>query len=232
MLSVPENLPSIEDGEPPHLQPTKGWGWMAWALVGLLVLLALGFVIPWMREVNDRANGMWTESYCRQIIISLKAYASDHGGKYPEGATSNDAFRELFKAGLAEEETVFSAPDSPYVGDNEVGKAPGYTEALKAGENHWAMTKGLRDDEPGNSPLLFENPASASWPPKWDSRLINVAKPGRVWKGNRIVVGRNDGSTNLEHLSSGAALVTVQPNSEGKNLFDLAGPHEVLDVAK
>ena len=170
---------------------------------------------------------------CRQIIISSKSYAGDHGGKYPDGTTANDAFRELIKAGFFEDERVFSATNSPYVGDNNVGKAPEYAQALQARENHWAMTKGLTDASDGDCPLVFENPAVASWPPLWDSRLVDVAQPGRIWKGGRIVVGRNDGSVQTEKLAMvGNPLVTLQPIKDGKNLFELAGPHEVLDVVR
>lgn len=228
-----ENRPLAENECSPHQPVKRGWGRAQWFVVGLLALLSVGVAVPWWRGVNEKANQMWAMSNCRQIAVCLKSYAGDHGGHYPDGLTSNDAFRELMKEGLLDTEIVFSAPNSPYVGDEKLGTAPEYSLALQPGENHWAMTKGLTDDSPGNSPLLFENPALVSWPPKWDSRLVDVAKPGRVWKGGRIVVCRNDCSACLEKLAEvGKPLVTLVKNSEGKDLFDLAGPHIVLDVAK
>ena len=233
MTSVSEDLPEPETEELPCHPPRRGWGCAQWFLVGVLAFLAAAFGVSWVLKVNEQANEMWAMSYCRQILVPLKAYAGEHGGRYPEGATANDAFRKLFLAGYFKDETVFGCPNSPYLGDNNVGNAPEYAQALQARENHWAMTKGLADDSPGNSPLLFENPALASWPPRWDSRLIDVPKPGRIWKGGRIVIGRNDGSVQSERLSkSERPLVTLEPNSDGKNLFELAGPHEVLDVAR
>ena len=208
-------------------------------MVGLLAFLVLGLLVPVFNRMSEKSPQMQAANNCRQILISLKSYAGDNGGNYPDFSkddppqTSNDVLRQLIKAGLLEDARVFSAPNSPYVGDNNIGKAPGYAEALRARENHWAMTKGLIDDSNGSFPLLFENPAVASWPPRWDSRLVQVPKPGRVWKGGKIVVGRNDCSVNLERLAKGGSpLVTLEPIKDGKNLFDLAGPHEILDVAR
>ena len=238
MAGVSEDPPQPEIEEPSQ-QRWKPWGWDYWilgtffTLVAVLVLMV--FALPMEREprVQELARQMQAVNNCRQIIISLKSYASDHGGKYPDGATANDAFRELIKAGLMEDERVFSAPKSPYVGDNEIGEAPEYARALQARENHWAMTKGLTDDSPGDWPLVFENPALAVWPPWWDPRFPGEAKPGRIGKYREIVVGRNDGSVMLEKLTKDdRPVVTLQPIKDGKNLFELAGPHEILDVAR
>ena len=169
---------------------------------------------------------------CRQIIISLHAYAGDHGGRLPGGATANEAFRQLIKDGQLEDERVFTCPCSPYVPDNELGTPPDYSQALEAGENHWAMTKGLTDSAPGDTPLVFENPAVKSWPPLWDTRLQGVAQPGRVWKGGKIIVGRADGSVNTEKLSDASPMASLAPVKDGKNLFEMAGPQEILDVEK
>ena len=231
MIGVSENPPCRETEEPPHHPPKRRWGWAQWILVGFLTFLAfMVFALPWERDPRgqERARQMQATNNCRQIIISLKSYAGDHAGKYPDGATANDAFRQLFKGGLLEDERIFSAPNSPYVNDGRLGAL-----ALQAGENHWAMTKGLTDDSSGDCPVVFENPALALWPPWWDPRFPGEAKPGRIWKYGRIVVGRNDGSVIVEKLTQDdRPVVTLQPIKDGKNLFELAGPHEVLDVAK
>ncbi len=184
--------------------------------------------------------------HLRDIIGALKFYAAEHDGKYPEGATSNDALRELYKAGFFDDERCFTVENSPYVGDNDLGEAPGYLKALQPGENHWAMTRGLTDSLHGDWPLMFENPARASWPPYWDSRFVDIAKPGRIQEGWKIIVGRNDGSIMAERLTmKNEPLVTLKPTpmrvpdgatwgtvNDGKNLFEHAGPHEIMDVAR
>ena len=228
VIGVPENPSSFEVWEPQK----KGWGWAQWILIVGLVVVGVGLTIPVFNGVAPRARVTQATNNCRQIIISLKSYASDHGGKYPEGATSNDVFRELIKAGLLEDERVFSSPENPYAGDNNLGAPPDYAQAVLAGENHWAMTKDLTDSSPDDTPLVFENPTVKSWPPLWNTLLVEVPKPGRVWKGGKVVVGRADGSVNLERLKAGERLTSLAPVKDGKNLFELVGPHEILDVAK
>ena len=233
MIDVPDDLPSPESDEPPHQSPKRGWGCGQWFLAGLLAFLAFGWFVAVFNGLGKNVHLIQGVNNCRQIIISLKSYAGDHGGKYPGGDTANDALRQLIKERLLEDEGVFSAPISPYRGDNNLGEAPNYGEALKARENHWALTKGLTDASDGNCPVVFENPALASWPPRWDGRLVDVARPGRVVMKNRIIVGRNDSSVNWEILTRGDnPLITLRPIKDGKNIFELAGPHEVLDVAR
>ncbi|MDB6119390.1 MAG: Prepilin-type N-terminal cleavage/methylation protein [Verrucomicrobiaceae bacterium] len=203
-------------------------------LVGLVVLIAAVLLAPTFNEVHERSQQMWATSYCRQIVISLKGYASEHGGRYPKGANANEAFRELFKGGWLEDEAVFGCPKSPFVADEDIGKAPDFAKALQPGENHWAMTKEITDETAGNCPLVFENPAVASWPPQWDSSLVQVAKPGRVWAGQTIVIGRNDGSVGGEKIGAKGTgvLRTLQKNSKDVDLFEQVGPHEILNVAR
>ena len=183
-------------------------------------------------QLSKRARQMQATNNCRQIIISLKAYAADHHGHYPDGATANEAFRQLIKDGQLEDERVFTAPASPYIPDNDLGEPPDYVKAVEAGENHWAMTEGLTDKSDGDTPAVFENPAIKTWPPQWDTSVAGQAKTGRAWKGNKIIVGRNDGSVSIEKLKEGGPMETLAPIKDGKNLFELAGPHEILDVEK
>ena len=168
----------------------------------------------------------------RQIILALHAYAKDHEGKYPGGSTANEAFRELFRGGYVNDDRMFSAPASPYVGDNRSGQPPGYVQALEASENHWAMTKGVTSRDNGDVPLIFENPARCTWPPEWDADIAGQAKPGRAWRGGKIFVGRIDGSVSTEKLTSAKGVAPLISINEEKNLFELAGPHEIMDVAR
>ena len=233
VASVSESPPHPENDEPPHQQPRQGWGWGHWLLVGLLLFIAVGFVIPQFGAPHNKARQLQAVNNCRQIIGGLRAYAIDHAGKYPEGETANDVFRELFKAGLFQDERAFSASASPYVGDNVLGKGPDFSETLDLWENHWAMTGGLTLKSDGNTPLIFENPVEATWPPKWSSMAVGQSKEGRIWGDWTIIVGRNDGSVSAEALNKESVpTTTLRPIKDGKNLFELAGPHEILDVAR
>jgi hypothetical protein len=204
-------------------------GWTIFCL--FLAFIIFGLIVPGCCQVSEKARMMQGYGNARQIIITLKNYAADHGGRYPEGKTSNDVFRELFKAGLLEDERPFTVAYSPYEGDNNIGEKPDFEEALKPGENHWAMTRGLTDKSVGESPLIFENPVEPTWPPRWNADAAGQKQPGRAWKNGWILVGRNDGSVSHELLESmkGAA-VGLKRGSDGKNLFEAIGPHEVIDI--
>ncbi|MDB6137046.1 MAG: Prepilin-type N-terminal cleavage/methylation protein [Verrucomicrobiaceae bacterium] len=89
----------------------------AQCLVGFLVVAVLiGMANPWgSSRIGEKARQMQATNNCRQIVISLHAYASDNSGRFPDGDTANDAFRELVKGGQLEDERVFSAPHSPFI---------------------------------------------------------------------------------------------------------------------
>ena len=218
------------------IQGKKGWGCGHWLAIAVMVVIALGLVMPFFIRVSEKGTQMVASNNCRQVIICLKNWAADHGGKYPEGMTSNDAFREFFKDGQldgGEGERIFTAQFSPYHGDNQIGEAPDYAEALKARENHWAMTKGLTDRDSGNAPLIFDNPAVKAWPPRWNAGEVETGKPGQVRKGSKVIIGRNDGSVAAEKVdASGGLMGLPPPQGDGKNIFEQAGPHEILDVAR
>ncbi len=169
----------------------------------------------------------------RQIIRLLQNFTADHDGKYPGGTTSNEAFRELFKAGLVEDEKIFTTASSPYCGDNRIGDAPNFDEALNAGENHWAMTAGLTPASHRDAPLVFENPVDMDGPFSWNMDKAGQKAEGRAWKSGRIVIGRNDGSVAAEALAAmkGAA-VPLKPDRTGKDLFERAGIRDFIDVER
>lgn len=217
--------------DPQSSAKRKALGCWFLAILGLVILA--GLADPFSAPLQDKGRQMQAANNGRQILISLRGYAADHNGRFPEGATSNDAFRELFKGGLIDDERAFTASYSPFQPDNQIGEAPDYKAALERGENHWAMTRGLTEKSDPSTPLVFENPSMASWPPVWNIEAPNRPLPGRVWKNNKIIIGHVDGSINAEPLGpSSGPHATLAPNAEGKNLFELAGPHEVMDVAR
>lgn len=210
-------------------------------LVLLLVSLA-GFAFNYERPIGHPGY-VRAISNCRQIILSIRLYAADEGGAYPDAKLplakdSNAVFRQLFVEGSVEDEKIFGCYGL-FFPDGIIGASPDYDEALMPGENHWAMTKGLDDASPGGVPLVFENPAAATWPPIWNADAVGQPVKGRSWSGGRIIIGTNDTSVQLMKLSSktgtSVPLAPVKPASD--NLFELASkfPHapkyEVLDVA-
>lgn len=209
-------------------------------VAGLLVALLLaGVFIAWAAKVGTRSRGISNGiANCRQIILGLRLYAADNGGAYPDSKApvpeeSNTVLARLITAGIIEDETVFGCAPSPFKPDGKVGASPDFAEALEAGENHWAVTKGLTEQSPGGIPLVYESPADASWPPKWNADAADTAVKGRAWKGGgsqaSIIIGSNDSSVELFQLASGTG--TGVPLAAEGNPFDAAAG-EVLDVAE
>jgi hypothetical protein len=186
-------------------------------------------------EAGERTRAI---NNCRQIVVCLKIHASDGSGSYIDERTrkitnSNDAFHVLFTKGIISDERVFGSSYSPFQPDGYIGEEPDYIEALKPGENHWAMTKGLSDSSPSNMPLVFENPSESTWPPKWNAESEPRSKPGRAWPGGKVIVGMNDGTVHAHKLTAPIGTnLELAPDAEGKPIFPPTPKYEILNVAK
>ena len=213
-------------------------------LIELLVVITIiailaSLAVPTYNVIQDKANQMKGTNNCRQIILSMKTYSGDNSGAYPdsdpsEPQTANDAFRMLIKGGVLEDERIFGCPASPYQPNGNVGEAPEYAEALEAGENHWAMTKGQTDSSSGIMPLVYENPANMGWPPNWNANVAGQLKEGRTWRGGKVIIGLNDNSVSVVQLVA-AKGESVGPKDlgSGKNIFTQASDQqEILDVLR
>jgi len=230
--------PGMSETDAPAPPKKKGMNCGMWLVVGVLLLVAIGFVVPSFCGVQERARQLQASNSARQIMIALKSYAGDHDGLYPDAdpsnpKTSNDAFRLLIKAGMLDDERVFSAPRSPSLSliDNDIGEAPDHYEALEAGENHWCMVTGLTDESIGNHAFVFENPVDDhAWPPVWDADAAGQPKVGRAGKGGNIIIGRNDGSVNPEQLVSPTGPRVPLTDEANASLFQPG--HSFLPVAK
>lgn len=197
-------------------KPRKGWGCLQWGVVvGVVVVVCLLAVnsIPSYGPITPKANKMKAGSNGRQIVSLLMTYASENNGFYPDHGkdlsklTSNEVFRALFQEAMVQDETIFGCPGSPMKPDKNIGSAPGFEQALMPGENHWMMVAGLRDDSPAHYPLVMENAADASWPPKWlpypepfFSSSGTRRSRGMAWKKREIIVVFNDASVQTVKL--------------------------------
>ncbi|HSI61961.1 MAG TPA: hypothetical protein VLE43_02550 [Candidatus Saccharimonadia bacterium] len=199
---------------------------MLLTVVAVVLMLAAGgySVFRSVNEVGNISKGM---SNCRQVSNLLQMYATDHNGKYPDSVlgnpqTSNEVFRVLYKEEYVDSEFSFGCPFSPYRSDGDLGPAPDYARALEANENHWAMTAGLSKDSPGGIPLVYENPVTASWPPRWNASAKGTATRGRAWSKG-VIIGLNDGSMHLKKLdSSRGTSVGLAKDPKGKDVFEAA----------
>ncbi len=217
---------------------TWPWPWIAAVLVPLIASL----FIPPFSKVSDRSPVTKAINNCKQVVTTLKLYSADCNGSYPDhdlpkARTSNDVFRLCFKSGVADSEVIFGCPfSSDGRPDGSIGIGPDYSEAVKAGENHWAMTKGLTDSSSGRIPLVYESPADATWPPKWNPNSAGTDKPGRTWSDGKVIIGFNDGSVEALPLeSTKGERVGLRPRADGTPIFPANTPEqkfEVLDVAR
>lgn len=162
-------------------------------------------------------------SKAKQVIISMKHYAGQHGSLYPggheqdanPGQSSNRMFHVLFVEGMVTDERIFGCPESPFVPDNKIGEAPLFPQAMQPGENHWMMLRDQTDTSFGNTPLIIENALTTTWPPRWDMAANGQPKAGRAWKNGQIIVGWNDGSIHVCKLLPDGALDGDSPGAKG-----------------
>ena len=212
--------------------------WLGY-LMSFAFPVAAALAIPTFSKIAERSPQTRAISNCRQIITTLRIYSSDATGIYPDhdvpqARSSNEVFHLLFVTGVADNEQIFGSPVSPFQPDGNIGKGPDYLEALTPGENHWAMTKGLDDSAAGSYPLVYENPAEATWPPKWNADLADQPKPGRAWKGGKIIIGMNDSSVSMQKLESDKGdRVGLKLSHDDKDLFTQnERALEILNVAR
>lgn len=194
----------------PEVPKKKGWGCLQWGVVIVsLILLGLYFM-PCYCCITVKANQMKAGSNARQIIGLLLTYAADNNGQYPNAIknpithklpqTANEAFRALVQEGLVQDETIFGCPVSRFMPDKNIGEAPAYDQALIAGENHWMMVVGMTNTSPSHYPLVMENTADATWPPRWFAGKSMKPVRGRTWENDDIIVGFNDASVQTVRL--------------------------------
>jgi prepilin-type N-terminal cleavage/methylation domain-containing protein len=218
-------------------------------LIELLVVITIiailaSLAVPTFNVIQDMANQTSTSNNCRQIIMAMKIFANDNNSIYPDtynnpqtggpALNANDAFRVLIQEDIIQDERIFGAKASMFMPDGNIGTAPSFDQALQAGENHWAMTQGQTTSSNGIMPLVFENPLAPSWPPQWNCDASGQPKPGRAWRGGKIIIGRNDNSVNVESLASKRG-PAVGPKSMagGYDIFTVASqnmPQQVLNI--
>ncbi len=222
MLAIPCHV------HPTNRSPASRRSCLA-TLIAVVLFGALAIVAMWI-TLNDIGKEHRVSYHARSIVMCLYTWAEENGGNYPdskhgEKATSNMAFRELFISDVVQDERVFNAPRTPFVSDNNLGDAPNFPKALEPGENHWMLVAGLSTKSPGRTPLVFENALDTAWPPKWRSGFFMHHVRGRSWRGKKIMVGFNDGSTIFVPLKRTDGYMTLPDDI----LRDLP-PLKVLDI--
>ncbi len=179
-------------------------------LLGVLVFFPYAF---W-RHLNSfsemKAKAAMRQAY--QIHQALFAYAQTHDGNFPvppqEGSdhlTSNEAYRELFRAGLLDDEKLFYVQRSAWhdgktKSDHDIGtEATGFNQALARNENHFAYVSGLNaNTSDPTTPLVMDGfiPGSDL---RWSK---DKTEKGGVWKGRWAIVVRVSGAAKVIDLDA------------------------------
>lgn len=193
--------------------------------IAIIMPLSISIALPLAFEVSKKGDQAQAINNCRKVMICLRLYSPDNCGSYPDVIplttnTSNEVFRTLFKAGVADDEKIFSCDLSPFKPDGKIGAFPDFKEALQKGENHWAMTRGLTDFSPGSFPLVYENAATSTGIPQWNADAAGMAKPGRCWPGGKVIIAFNDGSVVAKPLEAKhGEKVALAPSEDGSPIF-------------
>ena len=157
----------------------------------------------------------------RAIHTLLTAWAQDNDQAYPAAPQfSNEAFRELFKRRLVDNEDVFAIPGDAWhknstsgTGpDGNYGTAPEFAEALASGECAFAYVSGLDTPSSSRTPLI----ANAF------SHSVGVYSKSTSQKGGVF------GGTKSFYVSVGGSAHTVDLSSDCKVMVKY-GPR-ILDV--
>jgi hypothetical protein len=175
----------MSESKPEH----RGWSVLQICVTVLGIMVLIGITIPMPTQHQHKAMQAATTGNARQIVTALSIYAQDHNGRYPDAdlpsaSSSNEVFRRLIEEEILQDELIFGAKASKFFPDNNIGAHPDYAQALEAGENHWAMTVGVTKGSDKLTPVVFENPAVASWPPLWNADA--ALKPEKGALGPRL----------------------------------------------
>lgn len=124
-------------------------------ILGIAPVIAVGWVSVALAVRTDEARIKSAMKKMYQVQTACFACASSHDEKFPDGKSSNEAFRQLFIQDLLDDERLLSFSEKPGVPDLEIsGKADGYAKALEPGECDLYFVRNIgRDDM--TTPLIF-----------------------------------------------------------------------------
>jgi prepilin-type N-terminal cleavage/methylation domain-containing protein len=213
----------------------------AFTLIELLVVIAIiailaSIALPAFSAVQERAKQTKDLSNGKQVALSLKQFALDNNGEFPNkiygsagpdyvtatvfsgGETSNDAFRWLLPV-YVNSEDIFVVPGSKWSpsADNLLDATYGtVADSLKAGENGYAYIAGLNDTSNPQMPLLADGFA-AGGPPNY---VTDKTIKGGVWGGQRACIIFVDGSGRVMKVDD-TVNYTVNRPAHAYSIFDL-----------
>jgi prepilin-type N-terminal cleavage/methylation domain-containing protein len=197
-------------------------------VVAIIALLAVG-VFPLYSKImlEMKAKSAMRSAY--QIHQALFAYASNHDQVFPnqtadggDFSDSNTAYRQLFVAGLMDDEKLFFVQGSAWHGkmtkaDGDLGTADdGFSQALSAGENHWGYVSGLASDRDDSTlPIVMDGGVDGS-PGKYSKEPKDK---GGVWKGRYAIAVRIGGAAKVYELNPSELTIKDKKSGSEVDIF-------------
>jgi prepilin-type N-terminal cleavage/methylation domain-containing protein len=220
----------------------------AFTLIELLVVIAIiailaSIALPAFSSVQERAKQTKDLSNGKQIALTLKQFALDNNGEFPNkvygtgvstpgdyassvtllgaGSTSNEAFRWLLPQYVNSEDifVVGGSRWNPNGGDNVLDTAYGTNTnpgTLAPGEVGYAYVSAQNDTSNPQMPLLADG-FSTTVP----NYTADKTLPGGVWGGTRAIIIFVDGSGRVMKVDDTVALTVNRPG-HGYSMFDTA----------
>ena len=173
-------------------------------VISIIALLAAGGfasygkIMPGIKAKSQAKTG-------REIYNFLQVYANDSDQLFPVGGQySNEAFRELYKKRLLDNENAFYVAGDPWHAqapggikrpDNDIGTEPDYTQALQQGECAWAYVTGHDTASQSTLPIMANAFSEAIGTYSKDK-----SKKGGLYEGKKAVWVNVAGAANAVDL--------------------------------
>ena len=126
----------------------------------LPLILSVGTLLSFEHVLHTASHApRSSDQHALQAVwTACFSYANAHEGKFPDGKSSNEAFRQLFIAGLVDDEKLFQGRGTnKVIQDGNIGtQENGFLQALAPGECAYSYIRGRDTDEQSlRAPLII-----------------------------------------------------------------------------
>ena len=214
---------------------TQGFTLIELLVVISIIAILAGLGLKAFPAAIKKARLSESLSNAKQIVTTLKLYATDNDGAYPsttvspDGGTtpgtalaagdfSNKAFDNIiskYQIG----KTFFMNKNSKYCKGAKVDTNAADSKTLSKGQNDWLYVSGMSDTTNGNWPLIATATKSASE----FTYTSDKSALGGVWEGTDAIIGYCDASAkpagDKDMNKSTSTATFVKSPIDGANIF-------------
>ena len=220
----------------------KGARAQGFTLIELLVVISIiailaGLGLKAFPAAIKKARISESLSNAKQILTTLKLYATDNSGSYPDSAVSTDGDKTPGKALAAGDysnvafdnlivkyqigKTLFINKNSAYCKGTglKVDSSLADSKTLGKGQNDWLYVSGMSDTTNGNWPLIGTATKSGTEL----TYTSDKSALGGVWEGTDAIIGFCDASArpaSQKEMDTASSTATfVKSPIDGANIF-------------